>query len=195
LVAAMGCSAHRAPQVDRGAVGVPARRAWARGAPERATRVRRQNYPRLALGVMLIAVLVVGAVSAVPEPRQAGVAHAAALGAPGRPNVVVIMFDDLDVASLDKMLSLPSDVPGQDSLMPNLKRYVVDAGFTFTQSFVTNALCCPSRATFLTGKYTHNHGVYTNGAPTGGIVAFDDASTLATWLKEAGYRTGHVAST
>jgi len=101
-----------------------------------------------------------------------------------RPNVVVIMTDDLDVASTDRMLDA--------GLMPNLWRYLVDGGMTFTQSFVSNSLCAPSRATFLTGQYPHNHLVRTNLAPMGSVLALDDHSTLGTWLHQAGYRTGLV---
>lgn len=77
-------------------------------------------------------------------------------------------------------------------LMPNLKRYLVDEGVTFANSFVTNSLCCPSRATFLSGRYSHNTGVLTNSLPLGGVTRFDDRRTLATWLQAAGYRTGYV---
>jgi len=63
---------------------------------------------------------------------------------------------------------------------------------TFTNSFVTNALCAPSRATFLTGQYSHNHGVLSNAPPNGGVTALDDTRTLATWMQAAGYRTGMI---
>jgi len=46
-------------------------------------------------------------------------------------------------------------------------------------------LCCPARATILTGQYAHNHGVMGNAsstAPLGGHAAFDERSTAATWL-------------
>jgi N-acetylglucosamine-6-sulfatase len=109
-----------------------------------------------------------------------------------RPNIVVVMFDDLDVASLQRMLAMPSDLPGQDVMLYHLKKHIVQQGITFTESFVTNALCCPSRATFLTGKYAHNHGARTNLPPIGGITALDDTSTVATWLQSGGYRTGYI---
>jgi len=118
------------------------------------------------------------AVAAAPVPE----ASAGELAA--RPNIVVIMADDLDVHSLEISLGL--------GLMPALKRHLVDAGVHFTESFVTNSLCCPSRATFLTGQYSHNTGVLSNGGPHGGIVQLQDTSTLAIWLQAAGYRTGHV---
>jgi N-acetylglucosamine-6-sulfatase len=101
-----------------------------------------------------------------------------------RPNIVVIMVDDLDVGSLGTLVT--------KGMMPNVKRYLLDVGFNFTNSFVTNALCCPSRATFLTGQYPHNHGVRSNIPPLGSVTQFNELSTVATWMKEAGYRTGYI---
>ena len=53
-------------------------------------------------------------------------------------------------------------------------------------------LCCPSRATHLTGQYAHNHGVLHNGGDFGGYRALDHANTLPVWLQREGYRTMHV---
>jgi N-acetylglucosamine-6-sulfatase len=97
------------------------------------------------------------------------------------PNVVVIMVDDLDVRSLQQMLHW--------GLMPNLQNHVIGGGSTFTNAFVTNSVCCPSRATFLSGQYSHNHRVRAPGRAT---QQFDESSTLATWLQGAGYRTSFV---
>jgi arylsulfatase A-like enzyme len=112
-----------------------------------------------------------------------GLAAPAGAAAP-RLNVVVIMADDLDVHALDTMVAL--------GRMPAFKANFLDSGIRFTQSFVTNALCCPSRATFLTGQYSHNHGALSNTRPNGGVTRLRDESTLATWLDEAGYRTGYI---
>lgn len=101
-----------------------------------------------------------------------------------RPNVVIVLADDLDTHSLDRMVSL--------GMMPRLKSAVIDQGTQFANSFVTTSLCCPSRATLLTGLYSHNHRVYTNSRPLGGVQRFDDSSTLALWLRRSGYRTGLV---
>jgi arylsulfatase A-like enzyme len=119
------------------------------------------------------------AVSVLPEVPPASGEPAA-----GRPNIVVIMTDDLDVHSLQVALAL--------GLMPFLQQHVVEGSLQFRQAFVTNSLCCPSRATFLTGQYSHNNGVLSNSGPYGGIRRLKDDSTLATWLHDAGYRTGHA---
>jgi N-acetylglucosamine-6-sulfatase len=103
---------------------------------------------------------------------------------PPRPNVVMLMVDDLDAGSTRTAL--------QQGLLPNLDRYVFRGGTTFTESFVTLSLCAPSRATYLSGLYPHNHGVVRNSGVAGGFAHFDDRSTVATWLHAAGYRTAHV---
>jgi N-acetylglucosamine-6-sulfatase len=102
----------------------------------------------------------------------------------GRPNIVFIMVDDLDVRSLETMLAF--------NAMPNFRTMFVDQGVRFNQSFVSDAICCPSRATFLSGQYTHNHHTLTNSIVNGAVTGFDDTMTLATWLASAGYRTAHI---
>jgi N-acetylglucosamine-6-sulfatase len=101
-----------------------------------------------------------------------------------KPNVLFILTDDLDTALLQTGLDA--------GIYPQIQRVLIDAGTQFTESFVSNALCCPSRSTYLSGQYAHNHGVYSNSGPFGGFKVFDDSSTLATWMLDAGYRTGHV---
>ena len=96
-----------------------------------------------------------------------------------RPNIILILTDDLADDDL--------------SYMPNLRSLLVEQGTTFENAFVTDSLCCPSRATILRGQYAHNHGVLENGPPNGGYEKFRSLgrqnSTLATWLQDAGYRT------
>ena len=95
-----------------------------------------------------------------------------------RPNIVLILTDDQRWDSLADM--------------PAVQRLLVDRGTTFTNAFTTDPLCCPSRASILTGTYPHTTGVYRNSGRHGGWDAFREhaeASTIATWLQDAGYRT------
>jgi arylsulfatase A-like enzyme len=66
-------------------------------------------------------------------------------------------------------------------------------GVTFTNYFVTDSLCCPSRSSIFTGRYPHNTGIYRNVGPDGGYLSFrrlgNEATTFATVLTAAGYRT------
>ncbi|HEU4493836.1 MAG TPA: sulfatase [Rubrobacteraceae bacterium] len=98
-----------------------------------------------------------------------------------RPNIVFILTDDLDASST--------------SFMPELQALMVDQGTTFENAFVTDPLCCPSRATFLRGQYSHNTGIRSNSPPLGGHEKFRgegrDRSTVATWLDDAGYYTAY----
>jgi N-acetylglucosamine-6-sulfatase len=100
------------------------------------------------------------------------------------PNVVLILTDDLTVNDLNRNAL---------QHMPNLKSLLIDKGTSFDNAFVTNSLCCPSRATILRGQYTHNHQILSNEPPLGGFQKFrflgHENSTMATWAKEQGYRT------
>jgi uncharacterized repeat protein (TIGR01451 family) len=106
------------------------------------------------------------------------------------PNVIVIMVDDLDVRSLQDMLAA--------GLMPSLKRRIVDRAVEMTEAYVTTPVCCPSRATYLTGAYSHNTGIVNNRLwnPDRGledaVAQFDDSVTIATRLRALGYTTAHI---
>jgi N-acetylglucosamine-6-sulfatase len=111
----------------------------------------------------------------------AGVAHSST-SSTTRPNVVFIITDDQRWDQL--------------SHMPNVKRLLVHAGTRFTNAYVTDGLCCPSRISMLRGQYDHTTGVYNNAGVYGGWQRVHslglENSTLATWLHGAGYRTGFV---
>jgi arylsulfatase A-like enzyme len=109
----------------------------------------------------------------------------AALGGAGsagaaqdRPNVVVVMTDDQRLWDMEAM--------------PLTKQLIGKAGTTFDNAVATYPLCCPSRSTFLSGQYEHNHGVLGNHAPKGGYAKFDFSNALGVWLQAAGYRTAHI---
>lgn len=107
-----------------------------------------------------------------------GTADADAAAPATRPNVVVVMTDDQDFRSM--------------SALPNVRKLIGDRGTQFTTSVVNLPVCGPSRSTFLTGQYAHNHGVQWNNAPLGGYTKLDSPNTLPVWLHRAGYRTIHI---
>ena len=100
---------------------------------------------------------------------------AASAASARRPNVVVVETDDQTARQL--------------AYMPIVLREIGGQGVTFDNSFVSYSLCCPSRATFLTGQYPHNHGVFDNVLPYGSFYRLRGGNTLPVWLRGAGYRT------
>ena len=91
-----------------------------------------------------------------------------------RPNFVFFMTDD---QRWDGMSCAGNPV----LQTPNMDR-IAEEGVRFENMFVTTSLCGPSRASYLTGKYVHNHGVRRNGEElTLGQKTFPEL------LKEAGY--------
>ncbi|MBA3383839.1 MAG: sulfatase [Actinobacteria bacterium] len=126
----------------------------------------------LSFGAIVGAALVAGLT---PAPRST-----AAEAPPARPNIVVVMADDQTVESM--------------RVMANVNALLGEQGATFADNFVSFPLCCPSRTTFLTGQYGHNHTVMGNALPQGGYekLAPTHANTLPAWLKLAGYRTVHI---
>jgi N-acetylglucosamine-6-sulfatase len=125
------------------------------------------------LGILL---LVAGTVVAGPATTRPATAAAASAH---RPNVLFVLTDDLDAAEL--------------RYLPRTRALIGRRGTTFDNYFVSNSLCCPSRATTLRGQYAHNTGVWSNGGENGG---FEHAyrtgveqDTVATRLHGAGYAT------
>lgn len=95
------------------------------------------------------------------------------------PNIIFILTDDLDFTLMP--------------YMENTNKLIGEQGATFTNYFVTSSACCPSRASTLRGQYPHNTGVLENSP---GFERFyengNDVSTIATWLKSAGYKNSYM---
>lgn len=119
------------------------------------------------LFALLIILTAVG-VGGCGEPRKA---------AP--PNIIFIMADDHAERTI-------SAYGGGINLTPNIDR-LADEGVIFTNSFVANSICGPSRASILTGKHSHKHGVTGNAKP------WDSTQVIfPRVLKNAGYQTALI---
>jgi N-acetylglucosamine-6-sulfatase len=103
-----------------------------------------------------------------------------------RPNILFILTDDQRFDTVDTTHSIDGVTPVMQTVMSE----IVNKGVRFENSFVTTALCAPSRSSLLSAKYSHTTGVHDNGGGDGGFGAFNDASTIPVWLKAAGYHTG-----
>jgi arylsulfatase A-like enzyme len=130
-----------------------------------------------------------GAVAALPLNTMAGRSSFMQGGTTPRsaPNFIFILTDDQQQAAM-------SAYGNKILKTPNMDR-IASEGIRFTEAFVTNALCAPSRASYLTGLYSHTHGVITNGDGPGfrnqpGLK--DDQVTFAHLLRQAGYHTALV---
>lgn len=104
-----------------------------------------------------------------------------------RPNIIFMMTDDHAQSALSAYGNTILNTPNMDRLGRE--------GIRFNHAFVTNSLCAPSRASFLTGLYSHSHGVTTNGEEPG----WDQQQGLRvaepTWpklLRAAGYQSAVV---
>ncbi|GAB6985255.1 sulfatase family protein [Nocardioides pyridinolyticus] len=136
---------------------------------------------RFAAPVLLLAALGGAGVQAPAPPADTPPAVALSAAADARPNILLVVTDDQREGTVTP------------AIMPNVHREFDRRGFRFTRAFVTNPWCCPSRASILTGQYSHTNGVWTVGPPAGITAWFPhEDSTLATWLHQAGYRTGIV---
>lgn len=119
--------------------------------------------------------MVGGSVTAAPS-TAVGHYRAAALADP-RPNILLILTDDQTRDDLAVMDRVRNQIGGQ--------------GTTFTRGFAQQPLCCPARASILTGQYAHNNAVMS----LHGFGDFQDRfaeNNLAVWLQDAGYNTAHL---
>ena len=125
--------------------------------------------------VVALAVASIGAGRTGTAGATARVARATA----EHPNIVMVMTDDQTVESM--------------RVLTKVHALIAAKGVTFANSIVSFSLCCPSRATYLTGQYAHNHFVHGNIPPAGGYSLFaHQETTFPVALQRAGYDTVHI---
>jgi arylsulfatase A-like enzyme len=133
--------------------------------------------------------MAIGALAAIALGLVLSGGPAPAGAAKPRPNVLMVMSDDQTAASMQHM--------------PLIRNRIGDRGATFPDNFTNWPLCCPSRATYMTGQYVINHEVRGNTPgpqsdpdyPVGGYLKFRTLhgnDNLATWMEDAGYYPAHV---
>lgn len=127
----------------------------------------RKTLRRNAL-LAIVAMLVAG-LDIACAPTSSG-----AVGPDPRPNILIILTDD-------------HRLEGTMAVLPAVGRWFGEAGRMFPNAFSTTPLCCPSRATILTGQFAHNHGILNNDDT--GRTVFDEGTTVERYLQDAGYRT------
>jgi N-acetylglucosamine-6-sulfatase len=127
----------------------------------------------MTLRAALIALTAAGLALGVGSATATGTTRASA-----RPNIVFVLTDDLAWNLVD--------------YMPRVQEMQRE-GVTFANYFVTDSLCCPSRASIFTGEYPHDTGIFTNGGNDGGFAQFHarglERQTFATRLQARGYLT------
>lgn len=97
----------------------------------------------------------------------------------------------LDVEPLDVLVFLLDDLRfDQIGFLPETTARLADHAVQYDRAYVTTPMCCPERASFLSGGWQPQHvGVFDNLAPDGGATAFVDTATLPVALQRAGVET------
>lgn len=133
--------------------------------------LKRRRHPRPSHLPRFVAASALAALALAGRPGPAATTRpSSAAAADSRPNIVLVMADDLD------------QLLGTMDHTPNIARLVRDQGISLDRYYITDSLCCPSRTSYLRGQYAHNHGVLTNTAPDGGYQKLDSLGLEAsTW--------------
>lgn len=135
----------------------------------------------LAAALIALTAMTVGNAHAEPSgpPDLQRMAESLPVSGP-KPNIVVILTDDQAEGTMDAM--------------PYTRSLMAQQGVTLSNGIIPTSLCCPSRTSLLTGKYSRHTGVYQNVVPDGGWPTFftkgTEAHTLPVALHGAGYYTG-----
>src|SRR3954452_13816193 len=127
---------------------------------------------RTAVVVALAAFIAVAFLAGPASARPVGA------GTGNKPNILVVMTDDQALADL--------------KYMPHVRKLIGAKGTSFRNAVDSFPLCCPARATFITGQYAHNHGVAGNFYPYGWYGMKHRGNVLPVWLQRAGYRTALI---
>ncbi len=136
--------------------------------------------PRLRLGAAVLVAMILALALSLSPLGDDSPQRAQAKGQK-RPNIVLLFTDDQEPRSM--------------RVMKKVRREMAKKGTTMDHFYTNFPLCCPSRATMLTGQYAHNHRVLSNTAPDGGYGVFNELhgnNYLPLWLQSAGYRTGYI---
>ena len=159
--------------------------------------IRRHRFPARS-GLLVVATGVLALLSALAlawGERAAGSIPDPYVPPSPPPSFVVIQTDD---QTLDGLYETFRAYPGAPvtRAMPNTLDLIGKRGMTFNRYYIPYPLCCPSRTSLLTGRYSHNNGVKGNVQPNGGYYGFSfraaASHNIATWLQGAGYRTIHI---
>ena len=119
-------------------------------------------------GVAVLGLLIAGPAGARPVGAGKG----------NQPNILVVMTDDQALADL--------------KYMPHVRKLIAGQGTSFSNAIDSFPLCCPARATFITGQYAHNTGVAGNFYPYGWYGMKHRGNILPRWLQKAGYTTALI---
>src|SRR4051794_20912510 len=126
----------------------------------------RTLLPAMAMLASLIMALVMGSglTASLAGPADATVPVAS--GPRERPNIVLITTDDQTTSDL--------------RWMPHTRELLGGSGVRFSNFISPNPLCCPARASILTGQYSQNNKVWANSGTLGGYYSLDNTRTVAT---------------
>ena len=114
--------------------------------------------------------------------------------AAAKANIFMLLTDDQDVTlgGLDGHAHDMPFVPGPNP-MPKLQKLLTEKGTTFSNAFVHTPICCPSRSSYMTGKYLHNSGTFENdishGCSNQTWADGPEQRAFAAHAKQAGYHT------